>query len=60
MLAGAVVLDRMGPDELFADGDLDGVTDDRDLHLAAPVLAADAVAGGGEAHVARRVDLAGH
>src|SRR5262249_14756778 len=48
-----------GADELVADGDLDRVADDGDLYLAAPVLVADAVAGGGEAHVAGGVDLAG-
>jgi len=31
-----------------------------DLHLTAPVLGADAIAGGGKADVAGRVDLAGH
>ena len=53
-------LDAVGADELVADADLDGVADDGDLDLAAPVLGADPVAGAGEAHVARRVDLAGH
>ena len=47
-------------DELFTDGDLDGVADDGDLDLAAPELVADPVAGAGEADVAGRVDLAGH
>src|SRR5215217_2200371 len=60
VLWGAVVLHAVGADELVADADLDGVTDDGDLHLAAPVLGADPVVGAGEAHVAGGVDLAGH
>ena len=60
VFAGAVVADAVAADELVADADLDGVADDRDLDLAAPVLGADPVVGAGEAHVARRVDLAGH
>ena len=37
VFAGAVVADLVAADELLADGDLDGVTDDGDLHLAAPI-----------------------
>ena len=36
------------------------LADDGDLDLAAPELVADPVVGAGEAHVAGRVDLAGH
>ena len=43
MLAGAVVTDRVGTDELFPDRDLDGVTHDRDLHLASTVFHTDVV-----------------
>ena len=43
----------------FADGDLDGVADHGDLDLAAPELVAGPIGGGGEAHVAGAVDLAG-
>ena len=45
---------------MIAEADLDGVADDGDLDLAAPILGADPVVGAGEAHVARRVDLVGH
>ena len=37
VFAGAVVLDPVAADQLLADGDLDGVTDDGDLDLAAPI-----------------------
>ena len=57
VLTGAVVLGAVATDELLADRDLDGVTDDGDLHLTAPIGVADAVVGAGEAHVAGRVDL---
>ena len=59
VLSGAVVADLVGADELVADADLDGVTDDRDLDLPAPVLGADVVVGAGETHAAGGVDLAG-
>ena len=55
MFSGAVVADGMGPDELLADGDLDGVADDGDLDLPAPVLVADPVVGAGEADVAKLI-----
>ena len=60
VLAGAVVTDRMRPDELVADRDLHALTDHRHLHLATPELGPGAVAGAGEADVAAAVDLAGH
>ena len=37
VFTGAVVLDPVAADELFTDGDLDGVADDGDLHLATPI-----------------------
>ena len=36
VLTGAVVLGPMAADQLLADGDLDGVADDGDLHLPTP------------------------
>ena len=45
MFAGAVVADLVAADELLADRDLDGVTDDGDLDLAAAELRPDPVAG---------------
>ena len=60
VLAGAVVFDAVGADELVADADLDGLADDRDLNLAAPMFGAYPIVGAGEAHIARRVDFAGH
>lgn len=59
VFAGAVVTHGMRTNELVTDRDLDGVTDD-DLDFASPVLVADPVVRAGEAHVAGRVDLAGH
>ena len=43
--------DRVNLQQFAAGGDLDGVTDDRDLDLAAAVLAADPIREPGEAHV---------
>ena len=55
MLAGAVVSDGVGADELFPD--LDGVADDGDLDLASTVFHADVVVLGGEAHVPGRINF---
>jgi hypothetical protein len=51
VLSRPVVLHGVRADEFVADRDLDGVTDDGDLDLSTSELGADAVAGGGEAHV---------
>ena len=59
VLAGAVVTDRVGTDELFPDRDLDGVTHDRDLHLTSTVFHTDVVVLRGEAHVPGRIHLPG-
>ena len=60
VFAGAVVLGLVATDQLLADGDFDGVTNDGDLDLATAVGGADSIVRAGEGHVARRVDLAGH
>ena len=39
MFAGAVVLDLVAPDQLLADGDLELVTNDSDLHLTSTMTA---------------------
>ena len=50
--SGAVVTDRMPPDELFADGQLDVIADHGDLDLAAAIGVAGAVVRPGERDVA--------
>jgi hypothetical protein len=48
VFTGAVVLDPVAADELLADGDLDGVAGDGDLHLATPIDRPDEVSEGVE------------
>src|SRR5918992_5830954 len=60
VLAGAVVTDRVGADELGADRDLHGLTDDGDLHLAATEIRSGPVASAGKADVPAAIDLASY
>jgi hypothetical protein len=57
---GAVMPDRMNPDDLVVAGDLDGFGDDRDLGATAAPATAGPVVGAGEGDVAGGVDYSGH
>lgn len=59
-LLAAVMSSPVGPQQHAAAGDLHGVAHQPHADDLAAVGVADAVAGSGEAHVARRVDLAQH
>jgi len=54
------VTDRVDLEDLTAGGDLDGVTDDRNLDLASSMLFADLVVVTGEGDTSGRVNLARH
>src|ERR1700752_2714541 len=57
---GAVVPDRVHPDDVAVAGDLHRFGDDRDLGAAAAPAGAGSVVGAGEGDVAGGVDYSGH